>query len=101
MSALHHTHGQLLKVSDQISVSLRSSQEQLEEARANAADLHTELRSTQELLQHANETLLIKVRMKDGKLIVLSRASNQPGGGTTASPMLLDFFFPPFLFSPC
>lgn len=76
-------------MSDQISISLRSSQEQLEEARANAADLHTELRSTQQLLQHANETLLIKVRMKDGKLIVLYRTSNQPGGATTASHMLL------------
>ncbi|XP_060762488.1 coiled-coil domain-containing protein 18 isoform X2 [Neoarius graeffei] len=78
VSALHHTHGQLLKVSDQISVSLRSSQEQLEEARANAADLHTELRSTQELLQHANETLLIKeseIARLQAKISSLERAS--------------------------
>lgn len=65
MSALQQTRGQLLKVSDQISASLRSSQEQLEEARANAAELHAQLHATQQLLQHANETLLIKVRMRN------------------------------------
>lgn len=65
MSALQQTRGQLLKVSEQISVSLRSSQEQLEEARADAAELHTQLRSTQQLLQHANETLLVKVRTRN------------------------------------
>lgn len=62
MSALQQTRSQLLKVSEQISVSLRSSQEQLEEARADAAELRTRLQSTQQLLQHANEALLIKVR---------------------------------------
>lgn len=65
MTALQQTRGQLLKVSDQISSSLRSSQEQLEEARADAAELHTQLLSTQQHLQHANEALLIKVRVRN------------------------------------
>lgn len=65
VSVLQQTRGQILKVSDQISVSLRSSQEQLEEARSDCAKLHTQLLSTQQLLQHANEALLIKVRMRN------------------------------------
>ncbi|XP_062844063.1 coiled-coil domain-containing protein 18 isoform X2 [Trichomycterus rosablanca] len=60
LSALQQTRGQLLKVSDQISTSLRDTQEQLEEARADANDLRAQLRSVQQLLQHANEGLLIK-----------------------------------------
>ncbi|XP_051989334.1 LOW QUALITY PROTEIN: coiled-coil domain-containing protein 18-like [Xyrauchen texanus] len=71
LSALQQTRGQLLKVSDQISSSLRNSQEQLtqrlqqahdqlEEARATSACLHGELRSKEQLLQCANENLLIK-----------------------------------------
>ncbi|XP_051983885.1 coiled-coil domain-containing protein 18-like isoform X1 [Xyrauchen texanus] len=71
LSALQQTHGQLLKVSDQISSSLRNSQEQLtqrlqqardqlEEARATSALLHAELQSKEQLLQSANENLLIK-----------------------------------------
>lgn len=75
VSALQQTRGQLLKVSDQISVSLRDSQEQLEEARADAAELRAQLLSTRQLLQHANETLLIKVRTRN-----LARY-HQPGGG--------------------
>lgn len=72
LSALQQTRGQLLKVSDQISSSLRNSQEQLsqrlqqardqlEEARSTSARLHAELHSKEQLLQNANETLLIKV----------------------------------------
>lgn len=60
-------------VSDQISSSLRNSQEQLsqrlqqardqlEEARSTSARLHAELHNKEQLLQNANENLLIKVR---------------------------------------
>ncbi|XP_053507325.1 coiled-coil domain-containing protein 18 isoform X1 [Ictalurus furcatus] len=78
VSALQQTRGQLLKVSDQISISLRSSQEQLEEARADAAELHTQLQSTQQLLQHANDTLLVKeseMARLQAKISSLERAS--------------------------
>ncbi|KAM9440276.1 coiled-coil domain-containing protein 18 isoform 1-T1 [Clarias gariepinus] len=78
VTALQQTRGQLLKVSDQISSSLRSSQEQLEEARADAAELHTQLLSTQQHLQHANEALLIKdseIARLQAKISSLERAS--------------------------
>ncbi|XP_027013980.2 coiled-coil domain-containing protein 18 [Tachysurus fulvidraco] len=78
VSALQQTRSQLLKVSEQISVSLRSSQEQLEEARADAAELHTRLQATQQLLQHANEALLIKeseIARLQAKISSLERAS--------------------------
>lgn len=72
LSDLQQTRGQLLKVSDQISSSLRNSQEQLsqrlqqardqlEEARTTSARLHAELHNKEQLLQSANENLLIKV----------------------------------------
>lgn len=72
LSDVQQTRGQLLKVSDQISSSLRNSQEQLsqwlqqardqlEEARSASARLHAELHSKEQLLQSANENLLIKV----------------------------------------
>ncbi|KAF7692313.1 hypothetical protein HF521_009923 [Silurus meridionalis] len=78
VSALQQTRGQLLKVSDQISLSLRSSEEQLEKSRSDAVALHTQLRSTRQLLQHANETLLIKeseIARLQAKISSLERAS--------------------------
>ncbi|KAK1790718.1 hypothetical protein P4O66_014572, partial [Electrophorus voltai] len=71
ISALQQTREQLLKVSGQISSSLRLSQEQLSQrlqqaqeelgqARAHASDLRSQLSSTKHLLQCANESLLIK-----------------------------------------
>ncbi|XP_035384414.1 coiled-coil domain-containing protein 18 isoform X2 [Electrophorus electricus] len=71
ISALQQTREQLLKVSGQISSSLRLSQEQLSQrlqqaqeelgqARAHASDLRSRLSSTKHLLQCANESLLIK-----------------------------------------
>ncbi|TST47734.1 Coiled-coil domain-containing protein 18 [Bagarius yarrelli] len=78
LSALQQTRGQLLKVSEQISGSLRSSHEQLEEAKANAAELHAQLHTTQQLLEHANETLLVKeseIARLQAKISSLDRAS--------------------------
>ncbi|XP_056329051.1 coiled-coil domain-containing protein 18 [Danio aesculapii] len=71
LSALQQTRGQLLMVSDQISCTLRNSQEQLsqrlqqardqlEEARSTSVRLHAELHNKEQLLQNANENLLIK-----------------------------------------
>ncbi|TRY87533.1 hypothetical protein DNTS_007090 [Danionella cerebrum] len=71
LSGLQQTRGHLLKVSDQISSSLRSSQEQLsqrlqqardqlEEARLTTTRLHSELRDKERLLQSTSENLLIK-----------------------------------------
>lgn len=78
LSALQQTRGQLLKVSEQISGNLRTSHEQLEEARANAAELHAQLHTTQQLLEHANETLLVKdseIARLQAKISSLERAS--------------------------
>ncbi|XP_026802124.3 coiled-coil domain-containing protein 18 isoform X2 [Pangasianodon hypophthalmus] len=113
VSALQQTRGQLLKVSDQISISLRSSQEQMEEARANAAELHTQLHCTRQLLQHANETLLIKeseIARLQAKISSLERASelrsstlhHESSTFSPLSPPLKDplLSFPPSLSNP-
>ncbi|XP_028974833.2 coiled-coil domain-containing protein 18 isoform X1 [Esox lucius] len=71
VSCLQQTRGQLLKVSEQMSCSLRSSQEhlasrlqesqlQLEQARAQCARLQVQLHATQTSLQSTREALLIK-----------------------------------------
>ncbi|KAI4894106.1 hypothetical protein NFI96_020168, partial [Prochilodus magdalenae] len=89
LSALQQTRGQLLKVSDQISNSLRNSQEQLnqrlqqareqlDEAKAEAATLRAQLYSSEQLLQTANETLLIKeseITRLQAKISSLERAA--------------------------
>lgn len=73
--SLQQTRGQLLKVSEQMSCSLRSSQEhlasrlqqsqlQLEQTRAQAAHLQAQLHATQTSLQSAREALLIKVEYR-------------------------------------
>uniref|UniRef100_A0A3B1JAK3 Coiled-coil domain containing 18 n=1 Tax=Astyanax mexicanus TaxID=7994 RepID=A0A3B1JAK3_ASTMX len=90
LSALQQTRGQLLKVSDQISSSLRSSQEQLtqrlqltreqlDQSKAEAAKLRAQLSSTEQLLQDANETLLIKeseITRLQAKISSLERATD-------------------------
>ncbi|KAL0966688.1 hypothetical protein UPYG_G00298450 [Umbra pygmaea] len=71
VSSLQQTRGQLLKVSEQMSCSLRSSQEhlasrlhqsqlQLEQASAQAARLQAQLHISQSSLQNSQEALLIK-----------------------------------------
>ncbi|KAA0719027.1 Coiled-coil domain-containing protein 18 [Triplophysa tibetana] len=113
LSALQQTRGQLLKVSDQISNSLRNSQEQLmqrlqqardqlEEARATSAHLHAKLHSKEQLLQSANETLLIKeseLTRLQARFSSLERATelhnitlrHKPSTPPPLSPPLKDF----------
>lgn len=90
LSALQQTRGQLLMVSDQISSSLRNSGEQLsqrlqqardqlEEARSTSARLHAELHNKEQLLQNANENLLLKeseIARLQTKLSSLSRVTD-------------------------